>query len=480
MASDNAETKSFNLTLYLSITTLVAVAVLTVCITLFFGHKLNESIRFVSGRYAQVIAKGIGFQIYRDFTIPLRVKGEEPDLRDPIYLRRLHTVVRNNLAGFGVQHLEIYDESGRVVYSTDLEQVGRVKEGDPRLEQALQGKVISFIERRPVVTPAGVEIIGEVIGTCVPVGIKPGEREPIERFKGVFCLYQDITPLRLFLLRTKGIIAGGIVLFMALFFAVLLLIARSADNIIRRQTETIRRKNRELEELEKLKRDLTNMIVHDMKNPLTAIMGNIDLVLEGFGGEVQPRQREFLERAKLNGDKLLGMISNLLDISKMEEGRLELKKAPFALREVVDEVVAGVRALAERDKKQILVEIPPDLPQLNADREMIRRVLVNLVSNAIKHTFEEGHIWITACSRDSEVWISVRDDGEGIPPEYHQKIFEKFSQVKEKKLGYKTDTGLGLAFCKLAVEAHGGRIWVESEVGKGSTFTFTIPLEGER
>ncbi|HDN79304.1 MAG TPA: hypothetical protein ENG33_02405 [Chloroflexi bacterium] len=467
--------RPFNLTLYLSITTLIAVILLTLCITYFFGHKLTESIMVVSERYALNIARGIGFQIFRDFTLPLRLRGETVNLQDPSQLRLLHRVVRDNLSGFGIEHLDIYDETGKVIYSTDVKRIGWIEADDPHIEQALKGEIVSFVETRSIKLPIGKTREISTIVTCVPIGLKKGEQERVERFKGIFCLRQDITPLRIFLLRTKATIVGGILAFMALFFAVLLLIARSADNIIRRQTETIRRKNQELEELEKLKRDLINMIVHDMKNPLTAITGNIDLVLEGIGGEVQPRQREFLKRAQLNGQRLLAMISNLLDISKMEEGKLVLEKAPFNLREVVDEVVADSMAIAVEEDKEITVDIPEGLPPLNADREMIRRVLANLVSNAIKHTFEGGHIKIAARMKGEEMWISVQDDGEGIPPEYHQKIFEKFARVKEKKLGYKTDTGLGLAFCKLAVEAHGGRIWVESEVGKGSTFTFTIP-----
>jgi len=476
-ASEGREVPTFNLTLYLSITTFVAVVLLSLCLLFLFGRQLNEIMTTLSSRYAVYIAEGIGAQIFRDFTLPLKLKGEKVDLHDPEQLELLHRVVQRNLSGFAIKYVKIYDEKGRVLYSTRFEDVGKVEEDNPWLQQALQGHVVSHLVKFPVQLPSGKEITVEAIETYVPVGLRPGGAG--ERFKGVFRIRQDITPLQRFFLRARAAVVGSTLGFMALFFAILLIIARNADNIIRRQTEALRQKNRELEALEKLKRDLTNMIVHDMKNPLTALMGNIDLVLEGIGGEVQPKQRQFLERARSSGRRLLAMIGNLLDISKLEEGKLELKRVPFALREVVDEVVAETMPLVVEEEKELAVELPDDLPPLNADREMIRRVVANLVSNALKHTYRGGHIWIRGQVRDSEVWVSVQDDGEGIPPEYHQKIFEKFTQVEDRKLGYKTDTGLGLAFCKMAVEAHGGRIWVESEPGKGSTFTFTVPLSGK-
>ena len=474
--NDEPESRPFNLTLYLAVTTLVALFVLTVGVTILFNRALTKSITIVSSRYAQVVTRGVSFQIFRDFTLPLRKRGIRVNLEDPAQLRELRRVVKGNLAGFGINYLEIYDADGNLVFASPGKEP--LSPGDPLLQRALKGHIASSAFRQEVVTPSGEERTSELIGTCVPVGFRPlppGGSEQVERFGGVFCLYQDVTGLLGFLNRVRLLVGGGVILLMAAFFVILMLFARHADRIIRRQTETIRQKNRELQELEKLKRDLTNMIVHDMKNPLTAVMGNIDLVLSGIGGEVLPRQREFLEQARLSSQKLLTMISNLLDISRMEEGRLELKREEFSLGEVVDEVVGEFRALAEREGKELVVEIPEGMPPMHADREMIRRVLANLVSNAVKHTFEGGHIWVTARVEGSDFVVSVRDDGEGIPPEYHEKIFEKFSQVREKKLGYKTDTGLGLAFCKLAVEAHGGRIWVESEPGKGCTFTFTVP-----
>lgn len=233
----------------------------------------------------------------------------------------------------------------------------------------------------------------------------------------------------------------------------------------------------QLQQLEKLRDDLVHMIVHDMRTPLTSLLTGLQ-TMEALG-EASPDQREFLEMATVGGLRLLGMINDLLDISKMESGSLPLEMEPLTAMELVEAAVAQVETLAQEKQLALQSEIASDLPRFFGDRDKLQRILVNLIGNAIKHTPEGGSITLRASQDGDCVHLSVMDTGEGIPSEAFGRIFEKFGQVETRKGGRRMSTGLGLTFCKMAVEAHGGRIGVESEPGQGSTFFFHLPLKTE-
>jgi len=194
-------------------------------------------------------------------------------------------------------------------------------------------------------------------------------------------------------------------------------------------------------------------------------------------GELDPDQSEMLNIALSGGQILLSMINDLLDVSKMESGSLELEYQPVAAADVVGQALSQVAPLAKADRIALISNVPADMAGFQADGEKLRRVLVNLIGNALKFTPEGGTVTVaghmdTAAQR---MIFAVSDTGEGIPREAFEQIFEKFGQVSGRAGGRYMSTGLGLTFCKMAVEAHGGHIWVESELGKGSTFSFSIP-----
>ena len=235
-------------------------------------------------------------------------------------------------------------------------------------------------------------------------------------------------------------------------------------------------RRKQIESLLKLRDDLTNMIIHDLRTPLTSVITGLQTF--EMMGELDDDRKELLGMALKGGQTLLGMINDLLDISKMESGFLALEFQELAVLTVADYALLQVRSLAAERELQLVSDVAPDLPAIYADSDKIRRTLVNLLGNAIKFSLSGGSIVLSvrADERNGEVVFAVRDAGEGIPAEAFDKIFEKFGQVETRKAGRKMSTGLGLTFCKMAVEAHGGRIWVESEIGKGSTFSFTIPI----
>ncbi|MGI4790056.1 MAG: sensor histidine kinase, partial [Janthinobacterium lividum] len=232
---------------------------------------------------------------------------------------------------------------------------------------------------------------------------------------------------------------------------------------------------RRLQELERLRDDLTYMIVHDLRTPLTSVMSGLQTV--PLVGDLNEIQSEMLDIAVDGGETLLGMINDLLDVEKMEQESVPLTLTSLTASGLVERACVQVALLAASSNLTLAREAALELPSFIGDEDKLKRTLVNLIGNAIKFTPSGGTITVGASLQaDSSLLFSVQDTGEGIPPEAFERIFEKFGQVENRKAGRKMSTGLGLTFCKLAVEAHGGRIWVESAAGRGSVFFFTVPL----
>jgi two-component system, sensor histidine kinase and response regulator len=228
-----------------------------------------------------------------------------------------------------------------------------------------------------------------------------------------------------------------------------------------------------LQEVEKLRDDMRNMIVHDLRTPLTAVIMGVEMLERN--GALNESQQQLVTIAAGGGRTLLGMINDLLDVEKMESGATQLQYEELSATKLVAGAVAQVASLAADGDTKLVTEIAADFPPFAGDQNKLSRTLVNLIANAIKFT-RVGTVTITAARADAEhVRFAVRDTGDGIPAAAFARIFEKFGQLDARS---KVGTGLGLAFCKLAVEAHGGQIAVESTLGEGSTFSFTVPIAG--
>jgi signal transduction histidine kinase len=232
-----------------------------------------------------------------------------------------------------------------------------------------------------------------------------------------------------------------------------------------------------LRELERLRDELTKMIVHDLRSPLASFLTGLQTlsVLGGLGA----KQQDVLTIALRGGRMLLGMINDLLDVSKMEAGAMALDIEPIAPAELLREASEQMTPLLEQKRLSLVQELPPEIPTLPGDREKLVRTVVNLLANAIRFTPEGGTITLSVAPDEGNGSLrwAVRDTGEGIPAAATTRIFEKFGQVEGRQGRQRFSTGLGLTFCKMVVEAHGGRIWVESELGQGSTFFFALPLD---
>jgi signal transduction histidine kinase len=233
--------------------------------------------------------------------------------------------------------------------------------------------------------------------------------------------------------------------------------------------EQLQQNYKRLQELEKMRDDMRNMIVHDLRTPLTALIVGMELV--GNQG-LSDSQREMMEIATDGGKTLLGMINDLLDIEKMESGTTQLHHEPLCSAALVAGAVKQVASLAAVAQTTLVSELAADLPLFSGDAGKLTRTLVNLLANAIRFT-RSGTVTVNVTRQPEHIRFAIRDTGSGIPAEAFERIFEKFAQVDAQS---KVGTGLGLAFCKLAVEAHGGAICVESTPGTGSTFSFTVPI----
>ena len=238
-------------------------------------------------------------------------------------------------------------------------------------------------------------------------------------------------------------------------------------------------KSRQLEIASQHKSQFLANMSHELRTPLNAILGYTELILDKIYGETPEKMREVLERLHANGKHLLGLINDVLDLSKIEAGELTLDLADYSLKEVVQTVFTAVESLATGKKLALTIDVAPNLPRGHGDERRLVQVLLNLVGNAIKFT-DKGEVAIEATTSDGSFTVAVRDTGPGISPSDQGKIFEEFQQAENAATKRKGGTGLGLSIAKRIIGMHGGRIWVESDVGKGSTFAFTIPVTVER
>ena len=253
---------------------------------------------------------------------------------------------------------------------------------------------------------------------------------------------------------------------------------RTLQEEVERQRTALEAANRELLTIQRFKESMSQMVVHDLKNPLAGIMGNIQLIQMQSTQLPPARLGELLQRSLDSARQMARMIQNILEVAKLEEQKMPLRREPVAIEALVQEQAAELMSLSARDAVRLETRVEPDLPTLDADRNLVGRILGNLLSNAFKHTPSGGRITVAARAEGSDIVLSVSDTGEGIPEDLLPHIFDKF--VAGDSDGHRRstyDSGLGLTFCRLAVECHGGRIGVKSRPGEGTVVTVTLPRQ---
>jgi len=243
--------------------------------------------------------------------------------------------------------------------------------------------------------------------------------------------------------------------------------------------DEIQEKSRQLEEASQHKSQFLANMSHELRTPLNAILGYTELMADGAYGEPSEKMLGILKRLEANGRHLLGLINDVLDLSKIEAGQLVLELSDYCVQDIAQTVRSTLEPLAADKKLAFKLELAPELPPGRGDGRRLTQVLINLVGNAIKFT-DTGEVAIKAEANNGSFYVSVRDTGPGISAADQAKLFQEFQQADNAITRKKGGTGLGLAISKRIIEMHGGRIWVESQPGQGSTFTFTLPVVVER
>lgn len=254
-------------------------------------------------------------------------------------------------------------------------------------------------------------------------------------------------------------------------------VATQTQKQLRQQVTQLRAEKAHLLEIQRVRQEVSDLIVHDLRNPLGVLYGVMDVLKMVLPEDVLRANQELLDIAGEARERMKRLIDSLLDIARMEEGRATLNLNPTALPQLIERVLKFMAFTARRRQIELQAHIPDALPRVALDEEKIERVLNNLLDNAFKYTPPGGAITIEVQLRDEQLQCSVTDTGSGIPESERQHIFERFTQVQGDTAASRRGFGLGLAFCKMAVEAHGGSIWVESGPdGVGARFVFTLPV----
>jgi signal transduction histidine kinase len=218
------------------------------------------------------------------------------------------------------------------------------------------------------------------------------------------------------------------------------------------------------------------MIVHDLKSPLTSVLATIEMLMDGDFGDLSAEQKKALGDSESKAEDLLALIEDLLEVRRIEETALTLNLDPLAPGALLTEIVHEWQHRFQQDSATASIDVADDTPVFYADRQLIKRVIGNLIQNALTHSAHAVTLHLSVRKDGDGVLFTVADNGPGIPPEYHELIFRKFEQVRTPNVPRVRSSGLGLAFCKLVVESHAGRIWVQSEEGRGSAFHFALPI----
>ena len=242
-------------------------------------------------------------------------------------------------------------------------------------------------------------------------------------------------------------------------------------------TDALEESLRRQRELQKVRDDLMKMIVHDLKTPLTSILASLEMMRDGDFGDLSAPQARVLSDAEGKAEDLLALIEDLLEVARIEEQTITLNPEPIAPAALLAEIVYDWSLRFQQEGTTSSTECSDDAPVFRADKALLKRVLSNLVQNAVTHSAGPVHLSLRARADDSGILFTVSDNGPGIPAEFQDIIFRKFERVRTPNAPRVRSSGLGLTFCRLAVESHGGRIWVKSADGEGSTFYVQLPRE---
>ncbi|MCA9934567.1 MAG: hypothetical protein H6662_06265 [Ardenticatenaceae bacterium] len=457
--------RHFRLTTYYAAAGLIITAALALLASHLFSQAVERDLRDTLTEQALRVGQNLAISL----------AGDMPESASSDHLQQMaeeamlfqSATWASRLAGLDIELVVVYDVNGTAVYPNILPSLP-----DTAVDKqtALSGTATTlfFSTEEPLFYETDA---ATYLQTFVPVRAQ-------EQVIGVLSTLQDLPNLVPAVIRARllGLIVASLT--MGLLFLSMLVIVRRADLLITSRSDELAQAYANLQAAEMLRDDLTDMIVHDLRTPLTSVGLSLDLLERSVG---DPSRAEFIEKffsgARASLQQMLALINQILDVARLEAGQLQLHPEPFALADLLQEKQTLFALQAESANKQIRVEADSSLPPARADRELVSRVLENLIGNALKYTRNGGCITLRANQHNGTLQVDVADDGEGISPQAAARIFDKFYQVKDENgKPIRRGAGLGLNFCRLVLEAHNGRIWVDSQPEQGSTFSFTLPL----
>jgi signal transduction histidine kinase len=481
--------RSPNLTLRIAAYTAVALLFAAGAILWFVHERATTQAQGEAVQRAQFIADALlrGELTEADFVRP--VIGARRRELDDLFQRAVRTE--------GMLRMNLIAPSGQITYSTSPALIGnRLDEGSKSLEPALAGKGVTHVDRLEL---DGREV--KVLESYMPV--QPAGGAPV----GVFELYQDYeTRVADQARKTLFPVAGFLALALFVLCAALVPILRRVTAAVeirneqlvaqaarleqslavaqeaRAEAEAARRtltdQNKRLRELDRLKDEFLSLVSHELRTPLTSIRGYLELVLDEEAGEITPEQRRFLKAVERNSLRLLRLVGDLLFVAQADAGRLTLERAKIDVAALAADGVEAARPVADQKSIQLDLGGGP-VPALVADRGRLAQVVDNLVSNALKFTPEGGRVEVRTSADNGHVVLEIEDTGIGIPADEQPRLFERFFRAATATEQAIPGTGLGLAIVKAIVEAHGGRILMESEPNVGTTVRIELPLSVE-
>jgi len=369
--------------------------------------------------------------------------------------------------GMALENAQLFDQANRdKAYIENLVE----NAGDAVIATTLDDRILSWNRAAEIIFGYGKH---EAIGQSMTLLLPPDRLQELEEIRNKV---RQVSVIRNLEVRRKR--KDGVIIEVALAVSP---INDGAENItgflhLAKDITEKMRYERRLRDLDKMKSDFVSNVSHELRTPLTAVKGSVDNMLDGLTGTLNEKQIRYLTRIKSNTDRLSRLINDLLDLSRIEAGKIDIKPTVLSPESLARDVVESLRSMVV--DKLIDLEVTCQERDVTAwaDRDKVTQVLMNLVGNAVKFTPSHGNVTI-AIQRNGETWvqISVADTGPGIPRPEIERIFDKFYQVSQVDKRKSRGTGLGLAISKALVQMHGGKIWVESELGKGSSFFFTLP-----
>ncbi|MBI4305935.1 MAG: HAMP domain-containing histidine kinase [Chloroflexi bacterium] len=393
------------------------------------------------------------------------------------------------LSASSIFRLALYEPGGRRIWVSNLRDWDASSEQRELFGTALDGEIASGLLRKQLIrNPAAMPKSLDVVETYIPF-VSSGSRSPVL----VLGISRDVTEtLAVQMGQMRSVMSRSILLTMSAGFAVLLLfivgadiaIWRSKEKALRQERDLARQRlaleqldiqNRELERANAERARFVSMVSHELKTPLTSIIAFADILLKN-GLQKDPAQtRKFLEIIKRNGGQFHGLVSDLLDVSKLDSGNLQLQPADFSLMTMLSEVRESMGAILESKKQVLLLDVQAGASYIRADRARLAQVIRNLVSNASKYSPGDSAVEVQAALVEGVLAIEVRDHGIGISPKDQESLFTPFFRADNETTRSVPGTGLGLVIVKAIIEAHGGAVSVKSEPGQGTTVSFRIP-----